>query len=138
MKRGQTQIDSHQIICVVYEIGTYSLTLIIRGIFLARLHNFWTASDRQSVDTHQHIDLEGLNLWPCLSLFLTESCSPDVWDAPQQMGKQPWEHRPQQSRPYRAQSHCHTPGRCCPLLHTSWLELRHKVLQDTGRKRPQL
>lgn len=43
--------DTHQIICIVYKIGIYFLTLTTRGIFLARLHNFGKASNRQSVAT---------------------------------------------------------------------------------------
>lgn len=66
MKKGQTDylIDTRQIICVVYEIGTYFLTLITRGIFLARLHDLGEASDTQSMDTHWHSDIEGPNLYP--------------------------------------------------------------------------
>lgn len=74
------------------------------------------------------------SIWLCFSLLQREFCSPDVEDVPRWMGKQPWEHHPPQSRPYRAQSHCHTPGRCCPPPRTSRLELLHRVLNGSGRK----
>lgn len=51
------------------------------------------------------------------------SSSPGAWDDPQWMGKLLLEHHPQRSRLYRALTHCHKQGQCCPLLRTSSMSM---------------
>lgn len=78
------------------------------------------------------------SMWRYSSRYIiaVQYCSPDAWGAPQWMGKRHGEHRPQQSRPYRAQNRCHTRGQCCLLLRTSRLELLHRVLGEQEGSRP--
>lgn len=45
--------------------------------------------------------------------------SPGAWDDPRWKGKLLLGHRPQRSRLYRALTHCHKQGQCCPPPHTS-------------------
>lgn len=49
--------------------------------------------------------------------------SPGAWDDPRWKGKLLLEHHPRRSQLYRALSHCHKQGQCCPPPHTSSMSM---------------
>lgn len=61
--------------------------------------------------------------------------SPGAWDDPRWKGKLLLEHHPRRSQLYRALSHCHKQGQCCPPPHTSSMSMSSGA---PSRKQPLL